>query len=617
MTMRIGRLLVLSLAVSAAGWATPLPTRDKLEAESEISSWPGYNGSYAGQRHVDLNQINPDNVASLAEVCRVRVGGVGVFHAGPVLVDGRLFVTTIRETIALDPTDCSVLWKSVYVPDEKETWNTNRGVAVWNGRLFRGTGDARLVAYDAATGRELWRTAMADPTSGAWVAAAPIAWNGIVFTSLAGSEWGIRGKMFAVDAMTGKQLWSFNLIPQAGEPGVETWKGTSYETGGGGSWSSYALDPDASEVFVPVANPAPDFDAERRKGDNLYTGSIVALDARTGKYKWHYQGIPNDAYDYGFTTPPMLYTSRNGRSLVAVGSKNGYLYVIDRATHKLAFKQAVTTIRNRGARLSEKPVEICPGALGGMQWNGPALDPTANLMITGSVDYCSTIALTRQPYKRGEFFLSGDLKFIGTPIGHITAMDASGGRVRWQLNTKSPIVSGIITTASGLTFAGDLTGTLYILQTATGRVLRTIETGGAMAGGIISYSAAGKQYVAVTSGNVSRSSLGTTGLPTVIVYALGDGFTTTLGAAPMPAAAAQTQPSPSIAPLFAQTCAQCHGAAGEGGIGPALRNIAPPKTVEEIAQIIRTPPPGMPHLYPDTLTASDVDDLAVFVSKLK
>lgn len=310
------------------------------------TDWVSFNRRLDGVRYSELDQINADNVGDLEEACRVRVSGAGPFASGLILAGGAIYFTASRATMAINPKTCDVIWKSLYKPEQKEVLLQNRGAAYLNGNIFRGTGDARLVAYDAETGAELWRQILGDPVVGEYVSAAPIGWNGMIFIGIAGGDRGIQGRMMAFDAKTGKKLWTFNTIPSPGEFGDETWPGDTWTRGGGGTWTSYSLDTVTGELFVPVANPAPDLNPRVRRGDNLYSNSVLVLDARTGKRLWHYQTIKNDSHDYGVSPAAVLVPGKDGRALVAQASKDGFVYLIDRKTHKLVARTAVTTILN-------------------------------------------------------------------------------------------------------------------------------------------------------------------------------------------------------------------------------------------------------------------------------
>jgi len=582
-----------------------------LPPEGGDTDWPYYNNRIDGDRYLSLTEINRDNVAGLVEACRVHVSGAGPFSAGTILVHGVIYTTAWRSTLALQPATCDVVWKALYAPEQTEVYNANRGVAYWNGKLFRGTGDDRMLAYDADTGRELWRTKIGDPSTGEYLAAAPLAWNGKVFMGTAGGDLGVPGRMLALDADTGKVLWSFDTVQHPDRAGG-TWPGTTWKTGGGSTWSTYTLDSQTGELFVTVSNPAPALDAKVRMGDNLYSDSVLALDAGSGKLLWHVQLRKNDNHDYDVSAPAVLLTIDH-RKLIAVGSKDGFLYLIDRGTHRLRWKTPVTTILNVDADPTPEGVKVCPGAKGGVEYNSPVYDPSDHLLIVGAVDWCYNLFKTPYPpYAPGAPYIGGKMLPVGdSGSGWITAVDARSGKERWRYHTLAPVIAGITTTQGGVTFAGDTSGSLYVLRTQDGKLLRKIDTGGALAGGIISYQTRGHQYLAVNSGNVSRSSWGTVaGTPTLIVYRLPE----TAGAAQDPAALAPQ--GEHGAAVFHASCAVCHGASGQGGEGAKLAGVSSRSTQAEIVHLIIDPRAGMPKLYPGSLSAQDVADVAGYVRSL-
>ncbi|MCB2059755.1 MAG: PQQ-binding-like beta-propeller repeat protein [Novosphingobium sp.] len=570
------------------------------------TDWPFYNRTIDGKRFSDLSMIDTANVGELEEVCRVRLSGPGPLSAGTILVNGMLYVTAAQATIAIEPTNCDVVWKAIYPHDEGEIYNANRGAAQWDGKLYRGTGDGRLVAYDAMTGHELWRVKGADPKQGEYMNAAPLVWDGKVFIGIAAGDLGIRGRMMAFDAKTGEKLWTFNLIPGPGEFGNETWPGDSWKHGGGGTWSTYTLDPATGELFVPVANPAPAFDPDIRKGDNLFTNSAVVLDARTGKYLWHYQSLPNDSHDYG-VSPPGILIEVGGRKLLAQASKDGHVYMVDRKSHRLVWKQAVTTMENFDALPTFEGVRVCPGAKGGVEYSSPGYDPKAGLLVVGSVDWCYYLTRMKYgPHVPGQPYLGGRMeRGDSKATGWIMALDAKTGKVRWKYETPAPVIGAVTPTAGGITFAGDTSGLLYAFRTSDGKVMHKVDTGGAIAGGIITYRIRGRQYLAVSSGNISRSSwTGATGIPTMIIYSVPE--TATAGAV----AAADVAHGRSV---YRASCAVCHGAQGQGGAGPPLKGIAGRYTQDQAVAFIKQPGSGMPKLFPATLGEQDVIDVAAYV----
>ena len=586
------------------------------------TDWPSFNRRLDSVRYSELDQINAENVGDLEEACRVRVSGAGSFASGLILTNGAIYLTASRATMAINPTNCDVIWKAVYQPEQTEVLLQNRGAAYLDGMVFRGTGDARLVAYNAATGAEIRRQTLGDPAIGEYVSAAPIAWDGQIFVGTAGGDRGIQGRMMAFDAKTGKKLWTFNTVPGPGEFGNETWAGESWKRGGGGTWTSYSLDTDTGELFVPVANPAPDLNPRVRRGDNLYTNSVLVLDAKTGKRIWHYQTIKNDSHDYGISPAAVLLKLKDGRSVVAQASKDGYVYLIDRKTRTLIARTAVTTILNHRVEPTVEGVRVCPGLMGGVEWNSPGFDPVNNALTVGAVDWCSTLFVEDPPvYKPGEIYSGGSFKADGVGSGWITSMDATTGKIRWKYRTEAPVVGAITPTAGGVTFVGDLGGMLYAFRSSDGELLSRIDTGGAIAGGVITYQAGGQQYLAITSGNVSRTTWPTaSGIPTVIIYRKGNGKSRATGAVTKEAEGLVTTTRPGNAAVgksvYSSVCAACHGGNGEGTAGPKLRGMAARYSLEQAAAFIKQPKAPMPALYPSMLNDQQVSDVAAYIHSL-
>jgi PQQ-dependent dehydrogenase (methanol/ethanol family) len=494
--------VIVTIAFCVAPLCSPAAA---VPHDADSGGWPSYNGSYAGSRYSVLSQITADNAEHLKEICRVRAGEIGSFHSGPVFANGLVYITTAHITTAVNPTNCEIAWRTVYASEQTEPWPTNHGVGFADRRVFRGTGDGRLLAFDAATGKELWRTVAADPGVGEWIGSAPIVWNGVVFAGLSGGDWGIKGRMLAFDAGDGHKLWQFNLIPQDGEPNADTWSAKSNLRGGGGSWTSYALDPETGELFVSVGNPSPAYDKSQRRGRNLYTNSVVVLDANSGALRWWYQLRPADDHDLDLAAPPMLMTTRSGRKLLLLGSKDGWVYAIDRLSHKLAYKTAVSSFKNVDMTPTPAGIVTCPGMFGGVEWNGPAFDALHDSIVVGSVDWCNRLTLARdQIYQAGQVTMHGVGEMVGAADGWVTSIDAATGIVKWKYDMHAAVLSAITPTAGGVVFVGDARGNFYTFDSADGRVLSKIDTGGALAGGIITFGMDNRQYVAVASGNVSR-----------------------------------------------------------------------------------------------------------------
>lgn len=495
------------------------PTDAELSAAAG-PNWLMYNRDYAGQRFSPLAQITTRNVANLRPVCLYQLGEATSFHASPVVYKGRLYITLPHSTFAIDAKTCHKIWQTDFTPEGNEGWAVNRGVAIYHGKLFRGTGDGRLMALDAATGALLWQLRVVDSGEGGFVSLAPIAADGMVFVGEAGADWGSNSHIHAFDTETGQHRWTFNVIPRGNEPGAETWANGS-ETGGGSVWSSMSYDSATKTLFAGIGNPAPDYDGDKRPGDNLYTNSVVALDSTTGKLRWHIQQIPHDVHDWDTVAAPMIFES-GGKPRVAVTNKAGWLYVYDRQTRALVSRQSVTTQQDMDAPVGTSYVHGCPGFLGGVEWNGPALDPVRHLMFVNSVDWCGSFKLVKEERSPGQFYYGGQFQPDppNTASGWTRAFDSVTGKPAWTIHAPSPMVSALTPTAGGLVFTGNMNGDFLAYDSASGKELYRFNTGGAIAGGIATYAMDGTQYVAVASGNSSRTLWLTTGSPTLVIFAL-------------------------------------------------------------------------------------------------
>jgi alcohol dehydrogenase (cytochrome c) len=593
----------LPLFVALCALAPPVLGQDSTPG----SQWLSNNNRLDGQRFSPLKEVTPANARRLAEVCRVQIDGPTTFHAGLLVVDGVIYTNTGRETVALDAATCAIRWKHSYEPEEERFSPSNRGLAVLDGRVFRGTGDARLIALDATTGKLLWKNVIGAPRLGESGAGAPLAWQGVVFMGIAGSELGVRGRVMAFDAQTGKELWRFNTIPMGNEKGAETWeRPASARTGGGGVWGSMTLDVTTGELFVPVGNPWPDIDKAYRPGINLFTNSIVVLDARTGELKWWHQVAPADWQDLDLAAAPVLYRDSKIRDVLAFGGKDGYVTAIDRETHQPIFRTPVTTIEQAPPNPTTEGVRTCPGYAGGVEWNGPALDRLNKTLITGAVDVCFIVKLGTTQYTPGEVSFGGTVEPVGTNTGWVTAIDSETGAVRWKYHAEKPVIAGVTPTAGGVTFTGDLAGNLLVFNSKTGELAHKAQTGGAMAGGVVTYEVRGKQYVAFASGNVSRSAFGALGVPSVVIVALDA----------KPAASAAQAPAPGNASgrkLYSQVCVSCHGTDGNMIADHRLSDLATRRDRAATIAYIKDPKPPMPNVYPDLLSEQNVQDLATYL----
>ena len=500
---------------------THTPTQQELDgADTAPTNWLMYNKGYRGERYSLLKQINTGNAAKLRPVCMFQLGELGTFSTGPVMYDGILYVTTHLGTYAIDATTCRKLWSHQHVAEGPEMNATNKGIALAGGRVIRGTQDGFLYALDAKTGAELWTRQVADWSIGEGIGAAPIVWNDIVYVAKAGGDWGIFGKMMAFKVEDGSPAWSFDLIPTGDERGANTWdKAESAQHGGGAAWVTYQLDRETGTLFVPVGNPGPDFNKQMRPGANLFTISAVALDARTGKLKWWYQLRANDDHDWDATVLTLF--DAGGKKLVATAGKEGILHVVDRNDGKLVFKLPVTTVLNHDVPVTAEGVRVCPVA--GVQWNGPAYSPSTGLLYVNAIDWCTVFKLGPDPKWVATVPYTGLANGWGTndPVekwaGWINAVNPKTGEMAWRVKWRTPMYAALTPTAGGVLFTGDLDGNFLALDAASGKTLYSFNTGGPIAGGVITYERSGKQYVAVASGS-SGGSIPLSGSTTIVIF---------------------------------------------------------------------------------------------------
>jgi alcohol dehydrogenase (cytochrome c) len=433
----------------------------------------------------------------------MQLGEKSSFQTGPVEYDGLLYVTTPYSTLALDAKTCHLVWKYTHQAKGPEPLDTNRGIAIAGGRVFRGTTDAHLLALDAKTGKLLWNVRPVDSAKGYFLSSAPIIWKNLVITGTAGADWGADGMLFAFDVKDGHQVWSLDEVDASTFGSAE-----AAATGGGSNWTSYAIDPVKKLLYVSVGNPAPDFSARYRPGKNLYTDSVIAVDLETGKLDHYYQQVSSDPLDRDTAAAPILFTPEgNAAQHLAAGNKAGHLYVYDDVARKQVFKTAVTTIENENVQPTVQGIHACPGVNGGVEWNGPAFDPKTNLLYVGSVDWCSTFQLGEARYATGQLFMGGIYNFdpVEKARGWVNAVDAGTGKIAWTYKSDLPVLAGVTPTAGGVVFTGELTGDFKALDAKSGKVLYHFFTGGPIAGGISTYELDHRQYVAVPSGSTSRT----------------------------------------------------------------------------------------------------------------
>ena len=547
-----GCLLAAALGLLIAdGLAAQVPFARLREAASEPHNWLTYSGGYFSQRYSELDQIAPANVGDLELQWVYQTPVFGPWQATPIVVDGVMYVSQRpNDIVALDARTGRVFWVYSYpTPSDHRACcgSNNRGVAVLGDRVFMGTLDAHVVAIDASTGAELWDVEVADKHLAYSLTLAPLAVKDKVIIGTAGGDRGIRGFIAAYDAETGEEAWRFYTIPGPGEPGHETWEPCppnpetycdpqAWAHGGAAAWITGSYDPELDLIYWGTGNPGPDFNREQRPGDNLYSNSVVALDADTGRIRWHFQFTPNDPYDYDSVQIPVLADIERGGTLFKVvlwANRNGFYYVLDRATGRFLTGLPFVEVNwAEGLDDSGRPVETpqppgaptYPGVQGGTNWYSPAYSPRTELFyIPAWEDYASVFDGAPQEYEQGEYFTGGLTGAFGPALdappvpgltrgpintwtdaaghGAVLAVDALTGEARWKFEMTDVISSGILTTASNLLFAGARSGYFQALDASTGDLLWRANLGGQLVNGPMTYEVDGEQYVAVIAGN--------------------------------------------------------------------------------------------------------------------
>jgi PQQ-dependent dehydrogenase (methanol/ethanol family) len=503
-------------------------TPQRLEnSGKEPQNWLSYWGSYRGSHFAPLTQITPANVKQLSAQWAVQMPGASVLEATPLVVDGILYTSgPPGEVYALDAKTGLQIWKyerRQKVVNPYETNPFSRGIAILGNRLFVGTLDAALVALDARTGRELWETQVADTMQGYTITAAPLAVKDKIIVGVAGGEFGIRGFLDAYDASTGKRLWRFNTIPGPGEFGNDTWPGDSWKRGSGATWLTGSYDPQLNTLYWTVGNPSPGLNSSVREGDNLFTCSVLALDPDTGTRKWHYQFTPEDTHDWDANEDVILADqSVNGiqRKVLLHADRNGMFYTLDRTSGK--FISATPYVKqswNNGFDANGRPIFapgwksspegaiVSPSLIGGANWQNPSYDAERSTFFVIAHDGGSLYRSGPTLYEPGRMYWGGAPGGSHQPgTTNILAIDTLTGKIRWNYSLVRPsFAAGVLSTRTGLLFASTGEGNILALESNTGKPLWHFHAGGNIASAPMSYSVDGKQYIALAAGNVLYS----------------------------------------------------------------------------------------------------------------
>jgi alcohol dehydrogenase (cytochrome c) len=500
-----------------------------LHSQSEPQSWLTYSGSYNSQQYSPLKQINRNNISKLKVAWIYQPSKpVANLEASPIVVDGVMYITEPPSTVtALDVRTGLRLWTwSPTLPEHVVSiglYATSRGVAILGDTVFIGTADSHLVALDAKNGAVRWNVHVADNAMGYAMTGPPLALKDKVIIGSAGSEAAVRGFLDAYDAKTGKRLWRFWTTPRPGEPGAETWGSGAYESAGGTTWNNGSYDPDLNLIYWGTGNPAPDFNDDQRPGDNLYTCSVVALDADTGKLKWYFQFSPHEDHDWDSDEPPVLFNAPidgKPRKLLGFANRNGFYYVLDRTNGNfIAGQPFVKETWAKGLDAKGRPIPapnqeptlgsgtlVYPSITGGVDWTSPSYSPDTGLFYvsvheTGAYFIKGTGKIESGPPKGivgggGIRALAGEQSY-----GAIRALVATTGERKWEFKLLAPAWVPVLSTAGGLVFSGTDEGNFFALDAVSGKPLWEIFMGHAARSNPISYEVDGKQYIFETAGN--------------------------------------------------------------------------------------------------------------------
>ena len=491
-----------------------------LDTAKEPQNWLMYSGDYAGHRFSTLDQISSANASSLVPKWAYQTMAGGKFETTPLVVDGVLYATGADDrAFALDVRSGRPIWQyqRALPPDIRPCCGrVNRGLAILGDKVFLGTLDAHVIALDTKTGNVVWDVGTSDYNKGYSITLAPLVIKNLVLIGVSGGEYGIRGFIDAYDAATGARKWRFYTVPGPGEPGHETWEGDSWKIGGAPAWITGTYDPTTNTTFWTTGNPSPSNRGEGRAGDNLYSNSLLALDPDTGKLKWHFQFTKHDEHDYDATQVPVL-VDDGDRHLLMQANRNGFFYVIDRATGKLlsatpygkvtwsnAKDASGVPVQRKEASPTLTGVPVCPGAIGATNWMSPTYDPQTKLFYVTAREQCDIFSTAPQPYEAGHAFY-GSAYFPNDDAqpfwGAVRAIDPVTSEIKWELKHLSPSWSGVLSTAGGLVFTGDAEGNFMALDAASGKILWHFQCGASVYASPMTYAIDGKQYVAIAAGS--------------------------------------------------------------------------------------------------------------------
>jgi alcohol dehydrogenase (cytochrome c) len=503
-----------------------LSSGDRYRAVTSQTDWPSYNGQTIGSRYSPLTQINKSTVGRLVPKWMFGLPNTPPLQVTPVVVDGVMYVTSANQCYALDAGSGRQIWQYSRPRTKGLIGNAaggaNRGVTVAGDRVFMVTDHAHIIALNRSTGALLWETEMADWRQNYNATGAPLVVGNLVVSGSSGGDEGVRGFLAAFDQATGKEVWRFWTVPAPGEPGSETWQGGGIAHPGATTWLTGTYDAELDTIYWPTGNPTPDLYGDDRKGDNLYSDSVIALDAKTGKLKWHFQFTPHDTWDYDAQeTPALIDTNWQGkpRKLLVQANRNGFFYVLDRTDGKFLFgtKYIKNVTWATGLSAEGRPIRVpdmeptlegrrvCPSLEGASNWYSTSFNPATGLYYVQTNDKCGVFTKVPMEWAAGRGYMGGSfMQAPDEPAQRVLrAIDIQTGKIAWELPQPGPVTSwgGVLSTAGGIVIFGEDSGSLMAADAANGKPLWSFQTNQNWKASPMTYQFDNKQHVAVAAGS--------------------------------------------------------------------------------------------------------------------
>jgi alcohol dehydrogenase (cytochrome c) len=629
-----------------ASTATNLPdAKTLLGAPQDSADWLLPARTYSGNRYTPLTQIDKTNVGTLNVAWKTGIADDGQQEAAPIIWNGTMYLSTPHDgVLALNAANGKLLWQAPYNPAYVLLYAVNRGVGLADGKVFIATQDCRVIALDAATGKSSWNVQGCRDTSNSFYSMAAYVYKDKLLLGTGGGDNGTLGLVSAFSIKDGKRLWDWQTIPGPGQPGHATWPGDSWKHGGGAVWSGLAIDQGTDTLFVAPGNPGPDMVLHGRKGANLYTDSLVALDISGAKprMKWYYKILQNDTHDDDPAMIPVLFEGKvagQTRSLVAIGDKAGSFLLLDRVTGKLVHRLTVSDQTGLASQPTLTGSKACPNHGGGIEWNGGTYDPASNSFLIPSTEECAIWKVTTETpqYIPGQPYTGGPLPKRQNGTGVLTSIDVSTGRVRWRNALPYPAEGGVLITSTGLAFTSDVGGNIYAFDAQSGHQYWKNFTGSSVVAPLSAYTLNGSEYLAVVVGEAGNQQ--TPNLPPsqgsrVIAYRLGQdhaivndtaGQVAVASASAGPGDSAQTLPaSTGSVPytpqqvvqgsqVYAKSCATCHGPNLQGLSAPALTGPSFGRSHLTGAQLRSVVTQTMPLTAPGSLAPDEYASVLAFL----